>query len=315
MFRYVSEPAVSTAPAPSPHTITSMTGFARAEGVCRSTAWVWEIRSVNAKALDVRPRLGPFDRLDPAIRGAVGQRIKRGSLSVSLSVSRTETAPAVRVNQAIALQLVDQANALRERLAPAVPPLSLDGLLAVRGVVEAVDPETEDPEAGAAIEQALLAGFAQALSALVQARAEEGARLGTVLAGSLGRIEDLVGAAADTAATQPAAIRERLHRQIADLLAGSTPMPEDRLAQEAALLASRADVREELDRLRAHIAQARDLLGTAEPIGRRLDFLCQEFNREANTLCAKSSDVALTRIGLDLKATIEQFREQVQNVE
>lgn len=306
---------MSTAPAPSPLTITSMTGFARAEGVCRTTAWVWEIRSVNAKALDIRPRLGPFDRLDPAVRRAVGQRIKRGSLSLSLSVSRTEAAAAVRLNQTVAMQVAGQANALRERLAPAVAPLSLDGLLAVRGVVETVDPEAEDPEALAETEHALLAGFDQALSALVQARAEEGVRLGAILAGLLDRIEGLVATAADTAACQPAALRDRLHRQIADLLAGATPIPEDRLAQEAAMLASRADVREELDRLRAHIAQARDLLGTDEPIGRRLDFLCQEFNREANTLCAKSADVTLTRIGLDLKATIEQLREQVQNVE
>lgn len=304
-----------TAPVSPSATINSMTGFARTEGVADTVNFVWELRSVNAKALDVRPRLGSFERLDPVIRQAIGQRVKRGSLSISLTVSRVATAPTVKLNPALADQIIAAASTLRARWTDALGPLSVDGLLSVRGVVEAVEGTAVDPETQAALEQALLAGFKDALAALLVARSEEGTRLGAVLITLLNRIEALVSQATRHAATQPAAIKDRLHRQVAELLDSAPPLPEERLAQEAALLASRADIREELDRLSAHIAQARDLLSSGEPIGRRLDFLCQEFNREANTLCSKSSDIDLTRMGLDLKATIEQFREQVQNVE
>lgn len=288
-----------------------MTGFARMGGDARGISWVWEIKSVNGKSLDLRLRLAQgFDALEPQLRGVLAQRFRRGSFSANLAVTRT--VPAVlRVNREALAQLVGLMNELAGEIEAAPP--RIDGLLAFRGVVETVDEESDT-----VVEErrrAVLDSWVMGLDRLAVARAEEGARLAGVLRTQLAEIAALVDAAAGCAAAQPGAIRARLHTMLANVADLVPGMPEDRVAQEMALLITRSDIREELERLRAHIAQAADLLRQEEAVGRRLDFLCQEFNREANTLCSKSADIELTRIGLALKAAVEQFREQVQNIE
>ena len=292
--------------------VASMTGFARAQGEAHGIAWVWEVKSVNGRALDLRLRLGPgFDPLEPELRAVLTQRFRRGNVSASLAVTRT-AAPKLRVNREALAQLVGLISELSGQIEAAPP--RLDGLLALRGVVETVDDEDE-----AMIEARcgeVLRSWADALDRLAAARIEEGARIAILLRGQLAEMTALAVAAADCAAAQPAAIRVRLLAALATLAgAGAPAVPEERVAQEVALLAARADIREEIERLRAHIEQAGDLLREGEAVGRRLDFLCQELNREANTLCSKSADIELTRTGLALKAVIDQFREQVQNIE
>jgi uncharacterized protein (TIGR00255 family) len=288
-----------------------MTGFARAEDDELGISWVWEVKSVNGKSLDLRLRLAPgFDAVEPGFRAMLAQRFRRGNFSASLAVTRT--APAVvRVNRQALGQLVALMNELAGEIEAAPP--RIDGLLALRGVVETVEDESDlvlDER-----RRAVRAGAATVLDRLADARAEEGGRLAGVLRGQLREMLDLVEAAAGCAAAQPAAIRERLQTMLANLADLVPGMPEERVAQEMALLVARSDIREEIERLRAHIEQASDLLQQDDAVGRRLDFLCQELNREANTLCSKSADIELTRIGLSLKAAVEQFREQVQNIE
>jgi uncharacterized protein (TIGR00255 family) len=291
--------------------VASMTGFARAEGDRLGIAWVWELKSVNGKSLDLRLKLAPgFDTIEPQLRAALARRFRRGNFSASLMVTRTAPA-AVRVNRETLAQLVSLMNELAGEIEAAPP--RIDGLLALRGVVEMVEDEPE-----AVLEErryAVLDSWEVALDRLAEARAGEGARLGVVLQSQLSELDGLVEAASECAAAQPAAIRQRLLTALAGLSDLVPGMPDERVAQEMALLIARADIREELDRLRAHIEQAADLLRQEEAVGRRLDFLCQELNREANTLCSKSADIELTRVGLSLKAAIEQFREQVQNIE
>lgn len=294
-------------------TISSMTGFARSQGdyAEAAIAWAWEARSVNGKGLDVRLRLPPgFEGVEVAAREAVAKRFKRGNVTLGLQVRQdTSRAAGVTVNEPLLAQLMERA----KDLPPHIAPPTFDGLLQVRGVLESGDAALDE----AALKDrdaAVLASLETALDALAAARDAEGARLDAVLTDHLATIEGLTAAAARAAATRPEAVAERLRAQVAGLLE-DTPVNEDRLAQEIALIAARIDVREELDRLTAHVAQARDLMAVDGPCGRRLDFLCQEFNREANTLCSKSQDAELTRIGLDLKAVIDQFREQVQNIE
>jgi len=291
--------------------VASMTGFARAQGEAPGTSWIWEVKSVNGRALDLRLRLAPgFDAVEPELRAALTQRFRRGNISANLSLSRT-TAPALRVNREALSQLVALINELTGEVEAAPP--RLDGLLALRGVIETV--ENEDEAVVEARRQAVLAGWSAALDQLAAARADEGARIGALLKSQLDEMAVLAAAAEGCAATQPAAIRERLRTMLANLADLMPSMPEERVAQEVALLATRSDIREEIERLRAHIEQASELLQQDEAVGRRLDFLCQELNREANTLCSKSTDIELTRTGLSLKAVIEQFREQVQNIE
>ena len=274
-------------------------------------SWVWEIKSVNGRALDLRLRLAPgFDALEPELRAALTQRFRRGNFSANLAVTRT-TPPALRVNREALSQLVTLINELSGEIEAAPP--RLDGLLALRGVVESV--EAEDETVIEARRREVLAGWNAALDRLAEARADEGARIAALLGSQLDEMAALVTAAADCAAAQPAAIRERLRTVLTSLADLMPSMPEERVAQEVALLAARSDIREEIERLRAHLEQAGELLQQGEAVGRRLDFLCQELNREANTLCSKSADIELTRIGLSLKAVVEQFREQVQNIE
>ena len=291
-----------------------MTGYARVSGEENGLGWAWEVKSVNGRGLDVRTRLPPgYDFLDLPVRDAVQKRFKRGNVTVNLTVTHKSQQSAVAVNEALLNQLIALSRRWQEK-APDLAPPRLDGLLALRGVLESgesADPAGEDSE----IAKTLLAQCEKALIQLEAMRADEGKRLRDVLAGQLDEIAFLVTDAVNTSSADPAQAKARLRQQVAALLEAGAPVSEDRLAQEVALLIGKADVREELDRLGAHLEAARKMLAAAEPVGRKLDFLCQEFNREANTLCSKANDIALTRIGLGLKATIEQFREQVQNIE
>jgi uncharacterized protein (TIGR00255 family) len=294
-------------------TVSSMTGFARADGHEDGVSWVWEVKSVNSKSLDLRVRLAAgFDALELPLRQSLAQRVRRGALAVTLTLARATGSGGIRVNREALAQVLAAAQALVAE-GKAAPPRA-DGLLALRGVLESGE-EIEDEAARERRTAAMLASWEKALDGLVDMRAAEGERLVPVLEARLADIAQLVAAAEDSAAAQPEALKERLRQNVADLLEASPALPPERLAQEAALLAAKADIREELDRLAAHIIAAQELLAEGGAIGRRFDFLCQEFNREANTLCAKSADVQLTRTGLALKAAIEQLREQVQNLE
>jgi len=293
--------------------ISSMTGFARQEGGAGVVTWVWEIKSVNGRNLDIRSRVPTgYEALDAIARGAAPKHCARGNLQISLNVDRSAAPVQLKVNQEILQQLLSLVSEIESKVTAAPP--RLDSLLSFRGVVETIE-EKETPEDLAARTTALEADLIRALEALTAMRRAEGQRLEKMIVGHLAQIESLIEAAAGAEAARPEALRARLRAQVDELLDMSPALPEERLAQEAAVLVAKSDVREELDRLRAHVAAARDLIGEGAAVGRRLDFLCQEFNREANTLCSKSWDVALTRIGLDLKSTIDQLREQVQNIE
>jgi uncharacterized protein (TIGR00255 family) len=291
----------------------SMTGFADSSGSHAGLRWRWEAKSVNGRSLDVRLRVPPgFDSLEPPARMLAAERFRRGSLQVSLTVEPQEAARGLRVDPAALASAVKLARevAAETGLAPA----RIDGLLALKGVIVQEETAALDPLQRADRDAAILKSLADAFDALVKARATEGAKLAALLTAQINEVERLTNEAGNLAATQPQALRQKLAAQLAEMLAG-TSLPEDRLAQEAALLAARADIREELDRLHAHVQDARVLIAGSEAVGRKLDFLAQEFNREANTLCSKSSDIALTRVGLALKAVIDQLREQAQNVE
>jgi len=291
--------------------LSGMTGFGRAEGALNEWSWAVEARSVNGRNLEVRFRGPPgFDSLERAARDGAHARFQRGQLTVGLQARRAETAGAVRINIA-QLERYLAAGASYVASGLAAPP-TLDGLLSLKGVIEGTD-VADDPEAQAALEAAMATTIATALDGLRQARRQEGAALKGVLAGLLDRIEAFVGQAHAHASAQPTVIKDRFERRMAELAAEA--VTEERVLLEAAALAVKADVREELDRLGGHIEAARALLADAGAVGRRLDFLTQEFMREANTLCSKSALPDLTGVGLDLKAVIEQFREQVQNVE
>lgn len=289
--------------------IASMTGFAQEAGESGGLRWRWEVRSVNGRGLDLRLRLpAGLERLDAPLRASAGKFLVRGSVTANLTLEQS-TSAGLTVNEA-ALQLaVDAALSVRQRVADAS--IAADGLLALRGVIEAAEAGPPDESHDAA----LLAGFERALAALADARRAEGGRIGAVLGGLVDDIERLTGAAEANPARGVDAVAERLRRQLAQLLDAAPALDPQRLHQEAAILATKADIREELDRLTAHIAAARQLLAEGGPIGRKLDFLTQEFNREANTLCSKANDSSLTATGLALKAAIDQLREQVQNIE
>lgn len=288
-----------------------MTGFARAIGRYEGLEWAWEVRSVNGRSLDVRCRLpAGLERLETTVRARVARHFRRGNLNLQLVLARPEGSVSVRVNR----PLLDQILAIARELEGAgLAPPRLDGLLALRGVLEAVDEPDESQRA--ALDAALEQSLEEALERLAAARIAEGANLLPALTRHLDDIERLVTAAAEAGAAQPAVLKQRLRTQVEALLDAAPALPEERLAQELAILVGKADVREELDRLSAHLSQARSLLAEGQAIGRRLDFLCQEFNREANTLCSKAADLSLTQLGLDLKAAIEQLREQIQNIE
>jgi len=292
-------------------TISGMTGFGRAEGALGAWSWAAEARSVNGRNLEIRFRGPPgFEGLERAAREGAQARFQRGQLTVGVQAKRAEGAGSVRLN-------LDQLERYLAAGAPYVAagqagPPSLDGLLGLRGVIEVAD-AIEEPEAQAALEVAMAASILDALDGLAAGRAEEGRALDGVLSGLVGHIGELTAKASALADGQPLIIRARFEKRLTEL-AGEAAT-EERILQEAAAMAVKADVQEELDRLRGHVEAARALLEADGGVGRRLDFLTQEFMREANTLCSKSASGALTSVGLDLKATIEQFREQVQNVE
>tara|TARA_R110000824_G_scaffold155226_7_gene327871 strand:- start:31944 stop:32831 length:888 start_codon:yes stop_codon:yes gene_type:complete len=293
--------------------LTSMTGFARADGDTPMLRWHWEVKSVNGKGLDVRFRLpSGFEGIEAKLREEMARHLKRGNVQAALTLDRQRGASAVRVNEDALNTVIIAMQALGERI-ELMPPRP-EGVLALKGVLETGEAEgpLEDQEN---LEKLIIASFAEASVALAKARDEEGAKLQAVLSAQVDTIERLTKEAAASPAASVEALKARLAAQVAELLGASPALSEDRLAQEAALLATKADVREEIDRLTAHVAQARELFASSDPAGRRLDFLTQEFNREANTLCSKAADVALTRIGLELKAVIDQLREQIQNVE
>jgi len=293
--------------------LISMTGFAEAHGAHESLRWRWEVKSVNGRGLDLRLRLPPgFDSIEMPARTLATERFRRGNLQASLSVEPQEGTKAFRVDPEALAAAVKIARQVADETG--LQPARVDGLLALKGVIVQDDFVPADPAQRAARDAALLESLAIALDALRRARRTEGTKLALVLRNMMSDIERLIKEASALASAQPAALRDRLGAQLKELL-GGTPVAEERLAQEVALLATRADIREELDRLAAHVQEARSLMDSGEAIGRRLDFLAQEFNREANTLCSKSADIQLTRAGLALKSAIEQFREQAQNVE
>lgn len=288
-----------------------MTGFARTEGALGPARWHWEIRSVNGRGLDFRFRLPPgFDLLEPRLREGVHKRLARGSINATLNMQREASTAAIRLNEAALLQVVAAADRAAELTGWERP--RLEALLAVRGVLEVAE---ADDAGNDTLVKALIASFESALDALLVSRRTEGARLAEILQSQLRQIEGHVASAAVSPARSVEAIRRRIADQIARVLDTTPTLDPVRLHQEAALIATRADIEEEIKRLGAHIAAARELVAAADPVGRRLEFLAQEFNREANTLCSKANDPEITRSGLQLKAVIDQLREQVQNIE
>ena len=294
--------------------LASMTGFARAQGQAGTTSWAWELRSVNGRGLDVKLRLpNGLETLEIPLRDLTAKTLKRGNVNGTLTLKR-EAASGVTADFAALERIKTLAIELADSIPGALPPRA-ELLLALPGVMRSTNAQDEPEEDLAALRAAVHLGFTAALDDLVTARAAEGEKLASIAATLIAEIATLRDAAVAEAATQPGLHLARLQAQLKDLL-GSTPaLPEEKIAQEIALLATKSDVREELDRLAAHIAAARELLAEAAGVGRKLDFLMQEFNREANTLCSKSVSLPLTSIGLSLKAAIEQLREQVQNIE
>ncbi len=291
-----------------------MTGYARSAGGADGWAWVWELKSVNGRGLDLRFRLPPgFERIEGPARQAATKGFSRGNVSAVLTVEPPHGGERVRINRAVLDQILAAARELQSEIDAAAP--RIDGLLAIRGVVETGEAVAEDDAVIAARDAAILATLDQAIAGLARARGDEGREILAALTAHLDEITDLAGQAARVGAAQPVAIKARIQTQLAELLGPDSGIAPDRLAQEVALMAVRADVREEIDRLCAHVAQARALFAGSGAIGRKLEFLAQEFNREANTLCSKSSDLELTRIGLALKAAIDRLREQSANVE
>jgi uncharacterized protein (TIGR00255 family) len=293
--------------------ISSMTGFARAQGVSGAYAWSWELKSVNAKGFDIRFRLpAGWDAVEVAARQCAAEKLSRGTVYCNLTAERKGVVPTVKINEPVLNAVIASLQQLTGKIEAAAP--TLDGILSIKGVME-VSEEDERDEDRQAAEAAIIAGFNAALADLVAMRRHEGDALGTILNARLAEISALAQRAEAAPGRKPEAIKARLSEQIETLLDASQRFDCDRLYQEAIMLASKADVREELDRLAAHVGQAQKLLRDGGPAGRRLDFLAQELNRECNTLTAKANDVELTNIGLELKSVVEQFREQVQNLE
>ena len=293
--------------------LSSMTGFARGHGVSGAYSWSWELKSVNAKGLDLRLRLPPgWDAVEGPVRASAAQVLARGTVYGTLAVERKGIAPVVRINEPVLNAVLATIKGLAGRVVAAEP--RLDGILALKGVIEVLD-EDEREEDRRAAETAVVAGFRETVSALAAMRALEGETLGQVLTQRISEIAALAARAEIAPGRKPEAIKARIAEQVATLLDASNRFDPDRLHQEAILIASKADIREELDRLASHVAQVGKLITEGGAVGRRLDFLAQELNREANTLCSKSNDLELTNIGLELKSVVEQFREQVQNLE
>jgi uncharacterized protein (TIGR00255 family) len=293
--------------------LSSMTGFARSHGASGPYAFEWELKSVNAKGFDLRLRLPQgWDELDAHAKKRASEVLARGTVYANLNVKRANAASAVRINEDVLAAVVKVASQLAGKIDAVAP--SVDGLLGIKGVIDVVEPESNEEEDKAA-KLAAAKAFDEALDSLVAMRRREGTSLGQILTQRLGEIEVLAQRAEAAPGRKPEAVRARLAEQVAALLDTTDRFDADRLTQEALLIAAKADIREELDRIASHLAQARELIGKGGPIGRRLDFLAQEFHREVNTTCSKSNDLELTNTGLEMKSVVEQFREQVQNLE
>jgi uncharacterized protein (TIGR00255 family) len=293
--------------------LSSMTGFARSHGASGPYAFEWELKSVNAKGLDVRLRLPPgWDELESFAKKRAAEVLSRGTVYANFNVKRTNALSTIRINEDVLASVVRVAGVLAGKIDAVAP--SIDGLLSIKGVIEVVEPEADETEDKAA-KDAAAAAFDQALTQLVEMRQREGTALGQILLQRMDEIEQLAKKAETAPGRKPDAVKARLAEQIAMLLETSDRFDPDRLNQEALLIAAKADIREELDRIASHVAQARDMIAKGGPVGRRLDFLAQEFNREVNTCCSKSNDIELTNTGLEMKNVVEQFREQVQNLE
>ncbi|RDE09862.1 YicC/YloC family endoribonuclease [Pelagibacterium lacus] len=293
--------------------LSSMTGFGRASAQAENCTITCEIKSVNGRGLDIRMRLSPgYDMLDGDLRRLIAERITRGSVSVFLTVQRHNSAARPVIDEVALESVLSVIDTLSRRLDARKP--SIEAILGLKGVME-VEEQALTPAEELHLNAAILDCAKVALNALVEARQDEGQRIGAILGARIDEIEALAEAARQHPARTREAILGRLREQVVSLLDAERGLNEDRLHQEALILATKADIAEELDRFTAHVKAARDLLARGGPVGRKLDFLSQEFNREANTLCSKSNDVSLTAIGLDLKAVIDQLREQVQNLE
>jgi len=293
--------------------LSSMTGFARSHGASGPYTFEWELKSVNAKGFDLRLRLPQgWDELEAFAKKRAAELLSRGTVYANFNVKRADALSTVRINEDVLAAVLKVASSLAGRIDAVAP--SIDGLLGIKGVIEVVEPERNEDEDKAAIALAS-AAFDEALNNLVAMRRREGEALGQILSQRMDEMAALAKRAEDAPGRKPEAIKARLAEQIAALLETSERFDPDRLNQEALLIAAKADIREELDRIASHIAQAREIIGKGGAIGRRLDFLAQEFNREVNTTCSKSNDVELTNVGLEMKNVVEQFREQVQNLE
>jgi uncharacterized protein (TIGR00255 family) len=293
--------------------LSSMTGFARSHGASGPYVFEWELKSVNAKGFDLRLRMPPgWDELEAFAKKRAAELLARGTVYANLTVKRANALSTVRINEDVLASVVKVAGQLAARIDAVAP--SIDGLLAIKGVIEVVEPESNEEEDKAA-RAAATEAFDKALAELVAMRRREGMALGQILSQRMDEVEALAKRAEAAPGRKPEAIRARLAEQVAALLETSDRFDADRLNQEALLIAARADIREELDRIASHVSQARELIGKGGPIGRRLDFLAQEFHREVNTCCSKSNDIELTNTGLEMKNVVEQFREQVQNLE
>ncbi len=293
--------------------VNSMTGFARAAGSSGGWRWAFEVKSINAKGLDVRLRMPPpFDRVEAEARARLGKALARGTCFATLTAQREGATSAARIDEAALVSIAAAARAAAE--AAKLAPPTMDGLLSVRGIVEIAEADDDEAAVAAACAGAL-ASLEEALASLGEVRRAEGEALASLLRERLDAIERLTLAADANPARRPEAVKARLAESVATLMEAGRGFDANRLHQEAILIAAKADIREELDRLKTHVAAARALIDEGGAIGRRLDFLAQEFGREANTLCAKANDVTLTTQGLELRAQIEQFREQAQNVE
>ena len=295
--------------------IRSMTGFASAKGALAPFSWGWELRAVNAKGLDLRLRVPDWiEGLEPALRAGLGKDIQRGSVTLSLRLAREDTGSSLALNHTALAGVLDALEAAEtEAMARGITlaPSKASDLLALRGVLE---PAADDP-ATAPLRAQLVAELAGLLQDFDKMREDEGRALERILRAQLDQIDTLTAAATEIVETRREEMADTLERNLSRVLTNADGTDPDRLAQELAMIAVKADVTEELDRLRAHIGAARDLLAGKGPVGRKLDFLMQEFNREANTLCSKSQNKALTGTGLEIKVLIDQMREQVQNVE
>jgi uncharacterized protein (TIGR00255 family) len=293
--------------------LQSMTGFARREGTSGRYRWAWELRSVNGKGLDLRLRLPTgTEHLETEVRRLTADCFSRGNMQVNLTISTSETGVEAVINQGALAAVLSLREQLLDVIDPA--PLRLDTLLSIRGIVDFREPEEQEGER-AQRDADLQSGLRLALADMTSMRESEGVALRKVLLDQIDRIETLTREIeADPSRSLPS-ITARLASQVALLMEGGSLVDQDRLYGEVALLAAKADIREEIDRLRAHVAAARDLLRNGGPIGRKLDFLSQEFNRESNTICSKSNAATVTAAGIELKVVIDQFREQVQNLE